>query len=931
MIDTTSKGRKCNHFGPWGLGKTEHMHTPSTSALPGLARSQRGSQKTLDRSQQSVAVIDSLLPSPGGNCGGRCHDHGPVLESIALQVSTGCPSRDVRREIGPWRTLRNRHNAQAADGTWQWLLAALQGLADHHGERLERPGGMVRGQPPTDAGGRAAMGVVILTRMSAVTRELLVFVASPGDCEDERVVVRDTAESVNYAISEQLGIRLRVEGWETVAPDFGRPQDRINPLVDKCDVFVGLLGDRWGSSTGSHTSGFQEEFERAVERRTSYDVPHVAIFFRHQLPQMLADPGPELEKVLDFKRRIEQEHVLLYGSFSDSSDLERQLWRLFTRLLTDAAAPSQLNATERSSAGAAPPGEGTVGDFDGSELDEARAQIAVTTDIVTQLARGTPTGVLDSDRFLLIALGLNNDGGFIPTHVANRLYARRHELALSIVEHEIWLRSLLADVGSSTDRNMRIVPGWGILSIGEEELLELLEDQDETVIKGVFSTLGRLSLRPAKLWGDDDNDVAVCATRWEFGLQRFGTLRVVEAYLADQASEGDIPLLEHLAAASQSDGVRQLRNALSGDPAAMAEAVASRSLEPAWKTVVLTSRLSSAADEIVRTLAIGKNTPETLRRLAANELHARGLVTDAMLRSLISFASLVEDVFRWVEDDASPVTAERVGQAVTGLEDVPHRLEYRQRTEAGTRSVDELLTRLEAGDDAAGAWEALGWKADPRLIERAREVFDTDGEAVVSELRSYLERDQRFDLIEFVHANARKAALRILVSQNPIPSADRARLWKELDRGSLYTKQECLMWLANGAISDDAEGLLAHLSEAYTETASVVVSAILRIGSRDHVRQLLQAGDDAHVVRAVRALGEDPAAPIAELRKYLHSPNAAARMAALEQIMEQSSEAELNRLLEEYQREESYYYNVVCELDWQLFAFKNGSGQECER
>lgn len=768
--------------------------------------------------------------------------------------------------------------------------------------------------------------------MPAVTRELLVFVASPGDCEDERGVVRSTAESVNQAIGGQLGIRLRVEGWEIIPPDLGRPQDHINPLVDNCDVFVGILGYKWGSPSGSHTSGFLEEFERAVQRRTSGGGPHVAVYFRNPTPEMLADPGPELQKVLDFRRRMETEHVLLYRSFEDNGVLERQLWPLFSRLLTETAAPEQLSVAEGSSAGAADGRAGMAEEFEGGELDEARRQIAETTYVVTQMALGGSNGALDSDRFLLIALGLNDDAGSIPTHVVNRLYLRRHDIVLSVMEHETWLRSLLADVGRTTNLNTRVVPGWEKLRSGESQLLELLEDQDDSVVNGVFRTVARLGWRPAMLWGDGKSDVAVCAQRWHLVLQRLGTSRVAETYLANQVSEQDMPLLDQLAAISQSQNVEQLRAALAGDEAALTRAVASRSFEPDWKAAVLTARLPSTEAENVLVLAIGKSTPDGLRRLAAHEIHARGLVTDNALRSLMSFPALVEDVFGWVEDDASPVTAERVRQAVTELDqDAAGRLEVERRAEAASRSVDELIARLDAGNDPIGAWEALGWKGDPRVIERAREMFDTDGEHLVSRLRHHLELPEGNDLIEFIRASARKAALRILMSQDPLPSADRGRLWNEVERGSLYTKQQCLLWLAAIATAEDVEGLLANLSDAYTETAALVVRAILRVGNRDHARQLLEEGNDAHAALAVQALAEDPATTVSELRDSLYSPNAAARMAALGQIIGRSTEAELRTLLEEYPRERTYYYyNVVCELDWRLFAFSGPHEQEYE-
>lgn len=94
--------------------------------------------------------------------------------------------------------------------------------------------------------------------MPATTRELLVFIASPSDLPEEREAVRRAADKANVALGGFFEVRLRVEGWEQVMPGLGRPQELINPMVNNCDVFIGLLNRRWGSSTGTHASGFED-------------------------------------------------------------------------------------------------------------------------------------------------------------------------------------------------------------------------------------------------------------------------------------------------------------------------------------------------------------------------------------------------------------------------------------------------------------------------------------------------------------------------------------------------------------------------------------------------------------------------------------------------------------------------------------------------
>src|SRR4051794_166144 len=98
--------------------------------------------------------------------------------------------------------------------------------------------------------------------MSTDVNELCVFIASPGDLAEERAVMRGLEADLNSKFAP-ANIRVRMTGWEERPPTYGRPQGQINPMVDECDVFIGLLRRRWGSPTGSHDSGFAEEFERA--------------------------------------------------------------------------------------------------------------------------------------------------------------------------------------------------------------------------------------------------------------------------------------------------------------------------------------------------------------------------------------------------------------------------------------------------------------------------------------------------------------------------------------------------------------------------------------------------------------------------------------------------------------------------------------------
>jgi RNA polymerase sigma factor (sigma-70 family) len=136
-----------------------------------------------------------------------------------------------------------------------------------------------------------------------------VFLASPSDVLEERAVALEVANRLNTTILQAQGKLLHLTGWEYLTPTAGRPQDIINALVDDCDVFVGLLYQRWGTPTGRWSSGFEEEFYRAQARFERTGVPHISILFKVPTPRVDRSPSSDYERILSFRQSISQSHL----------------------------------------------------------------------------------------------------------------------------------------------------------------------------------------------------------------------------------------------------------------------------------------------------------------------------------------------------------------------------------------------------------------------------------------------------------------------------------------------------------------------------------------------------------------------------------------------------------------------------------------------
>lgn len=132
-------------------------------------------------------------------------------------------------------------------------------------------------------------------------REIAVFIASPGDLAPERKTFKDVIDTLNRGFADGAGVRFVALGWEDVLSETGRrPQSVINRDVDRCDFFVLALHRRWGQAApdSRYSSYTEEEFQLACKRWEKTKSPEVVVFFKTVDAASLADPGPELKKVM---------------------------------------------------------------------------------------------------------------------------------------------------------------------------------------------------------------------------------------------------------------------------------------------------------------------------------------------------------------------------------------------------------------------------------------------------------------------------------------------------------------------------------------------------------------------------------------------------------------------------------------------------------
>ena len=160
-----------------------------------------------------------------------------------------------------------------------------------------------------------------------------IFIASPSGLEKERRSFRDVIQNYNESDVNQRGVHFTPVGWEITLGAVGRPQSLINEEVKACDYFILLLHDRWGSSpfkegTGEYSSGTEEEFQIALDcyKNQKHQMSGIVLFFKAVSDRQLSDPGKQLKKVLDFKRKRENKKDMFFHSY-DTPEIFKDLLR----------------------------------------------------------------------------------------------------------------------------------------------------------------------------------------------------------------------------------------------------------------------------------------------------------------------------------------------------------------------------------------------------------------------------------------------------------------------------------------------------------------------------------------------------------------------------------------------------------------------------
>lgn len=176
-----------------------------------------------------------------------------------------------------------------------------------------------------------------------------VFLASPDDMRQERKEVRAFFNKFNQNTAASWGVQFDVMDWENdVTAGVGNAQLRIMEETlernrDSLALMIGLMGQRFGSQTGTHASGTEAEFEWALKSYRERRFPEIKWFFREITrfevsstdAKVIQEAVRQWEKVKEFQDKCKTVNAMFFKQFKSTQDFKEVLRDDLTQWLSD--------------------------------------------------------------------------------------------------------------------------------------------------------------------------------------------------------------------------------------------------------------------------------------------------------------------------------------------------------------------------------------------------------------------------------------------------------------------------------------------------------------------------------------------------------------------------------------------------------------------
>jgi len=731
--------------------------------------------------------------------------------------------------------------------------------------------------------------------------------------------------------------------------------------VDECHVFVGILWKRWGTPTGdTYSSGFEEEFVRAFERRGQTGSPEIWLTFKQVDPALLDDPGDDLRKVLAFRKVQETSKAVLYKEVQDTGDWERQFrtWvnaEVVRTGLEEIRSESRLAMDESSVPSQV--GEIVPQEYDAGNIDsELPADIRSLAEGLQNLAHQSTDQYIDAfnainemqlARLHLLSsawLSARFTSDLISSHEANILYRYRDSIHLVLPEPDLWLRTLVADAND-------LIPGWfWFRELTREELsvflFELAGRDDVAVSARALAHLSRLGAIPTN--ESDLQVVRSCLTSIHSHIRG-----AAAAYVGTVFSEKQLAItLEDPATAlalTLSEVARLRTRALMRVDvnAALDVAVDAAVESDAALSADLSQMVTDARTEILQA-ALSSNAWQ-IRLAAAEQLRLRGELSETKADALLQDSALRVRAVGLMQlvDSGRPLTATEIRQTLQRSNSTATTFGTSDRDKIDPEPIirhlfqtypsDVLVPMVDFGSlDGAIAYGVLADRDFETFGVRVRSDLEDDFAALEREGEARVRTALPGEAADRVIADMAKyrdlmagvfsaSALDVLTRHAEARDAALAR--KELERvKNIYrddARLPAIELIALTGDSTDAQLLQTFAQNTYGEIRAKALDVALTLsrGPDGIAHDLLRSKDTGFVQAAIRTLWNYPRQDVFPLLdKLLFDDRDNVRLYAVSYVVHHFSVEEIPGVIERYTAQGQYFYNVVAWLDRALYA-----------
>jgi anti-sigma regulatory factor (Ser/Thr protein kinase) len=153
-----------------------------------------------------------------------------------------------------------------------------------------------------------------------------VFVASPGDTEEERNRLETVVAELNRGIAAEHDLTLELVRWEThTRPGMGSDaQAVINRQLPAVDVVIAVFWKRLGTPTPRADSGTAEELQAAIEQWQAEGKIEILTYFNQSPYTPRQEELDQVERLFSFRKALESRGLFAWD-YDGVPDFEAQV------------------------------------------------------------------------------------------------------------------------------------------------------------------------------------------------------------------------------------------------------------------------------------------------------------------------------------------------------------------------------------------------------------------------------------------------------------------------------------------------------------------------------------------------------------------------------------------------------------------------------